>query len=161
MLSLSHALSLFLSLFISLDTFLLCLLFCCVACAVSAPSKTASSKNASKQAVVASRLELCIGKLERTKETTADEDDEGGEGVFVELAALPPLGVTRGAGEGGLEGTFFKTQVAAQPSSSSCFDFQKHRVAISPLPHSDGFLQVSCGFCCEATCALVHFALTD
>jgi len=84
-------------------------------------------------------LEVCIEKLVRNKDAASDEQEGGdeGEGLFVEVAALPPSGVVRSLQGAGLEGTFFKTQVARGDS----IDFQ-HRLDISPLPHSDGFLQL-------------------
>lgn len=84
-------------------------------------------------------LEVCIEKLVRNKQEVASEGEEQEEceGLFVELAALPPTGVVRSLEGAGLEGTFFKTQVAR----GDCIDFQ-HRVAISPLPNSDGLLQL-------------------
>lgn len=77
-----------------------------------------------------SHLEIFIDKLVNNTENSVSED---GEGFFVEVAALSPSGVSRSAG---LEGTFFKTQVA----QGAVINFQ-HKIDISPLPHSDGVVQ--------------------
>ena len=82
-------------------------------------------------------LEVFIDKLVRNDAIPVD--DEGSEGLYVEVAVLPPPGITRIAGARGLEGTYFKTQVALAQDNIS---FQ-HRVIISPLPESDGFMQVT------------------
>lgn len=107
-----------------------------VLCSVTSTGSKKDKKNTTATKTVVPHLEVSIEKLVRNKEAAGDEDEEG-EGMFVEVAALPPAGVVRSAKDAGLEGTFFKTQVARGDS----IDFQ-HRLVISPLPHSDGFLQV-------------------
>lgn len=84
----------------------------------------------------ASYLEVYIDNLVRNNSAEVVEEDD--EGLFVEVAAFPPPGELRSSGTSGIEGTFFKTQVALGDEKI----FFQHMITISPLPNSDGFLQV-------------------
>lgn len=93
-------------------------------------NKGTPAKNTKEKTVP--HLELTIEKLVQNDFPVSSED--GNEGVFVEVAAVPPKGVKRTSG---VEGTYFKTPVAKGKS----IDF-KHKVDISPLPLADGCLNI-------------------